>query len=52
MLQISQDVLLCKASVAPVVEVVTFPVSEAVAKVASATRLWLVDSPALTLCSR
>ena len=44
MLQNSQDVLLCKASVVPVVEVATFPVGEALAKVALSTRSWLVDS--------
>lgn len=42
MLQISQDVVLCKASVA-LVEEMAFPVSEAVAKVAAATRSELVD---------
>lgn len=47
MLQTSQDVLLCKASVTP--EAVTFPVTETVSKVASAIRF--VDSPALTLGS-
>lgn len=49
MLQTSQDVLLCKASVAP--EPVTFPVSETVSKVASPIRSWLVASPALALGS-
>lgn len=50
MLQISHDVVLCKASVA-LVEVMAFPVRETVAKVAAATRSQLIDSPALTLCS-